>query len=254
LFGHAKGSFSGAISDRIGRLEECSTYKGYGTVFLDEIGELDGSLQVKLLRVLQNRTFQKLGENDDLTFCGKVIAATNRDLAAEMRAGHFREDFYYRLCADKITTPSLREQLDEEEADLHNLLVFIARKEIGEAEAEGLAREVEDYIRTSQHLGSRYRWPGNFRELEQCVRNVLIRQEYVPVRSRRAAAAANPRKALAAAVVNGRLTAAELERRYFTLVFAQTDSYQEAGRCLDCNWRTLRSKIDRDFLRQLRQT
>src|SRR5207244_4143346 len=139
-------------------------------VFLDEIGELDAGIQVKLLRVLQTGRFQKLGASDDLEFRGKIIAATNRDLAAEMRAGRFREDFYYRLCADRITTPSLREQLADAPDDLHDMLRFIARKEIGEAEAESLAAEVGDWIR--QNLGRDYPWPGNFRELEQCVRNV----------------------------------------------------------------------------------
>jgi transcriptional regulator with AAA-type ATPase domain len=251
LFGHKKGSFSGAIADRTGWLEECDRYGKYGTVFLDEIGELDAGIQVKLLRVLQTGRFQKLGASDDLEFRGKIVAATNRDLAAEMRAGRFREDFYYRLCADRITTPSLREQLADAPDDLHDMLRFIARKEIGETEADALAAEVADWI--GKHLGRHYPWPGNFRELEQCVRNVMIRQTYEPVQTRAPMGGDDPRQEFAAAVADGTLTAGELERRYFTLVYARLGSYQETARHLQCNWRTLRSKIDRAFLQRLRQ-
>ena len=108
LFGHRKGAFTGAVDDREGWLEACG--EG-GTVFLDEIGELDGEIQVKLLRVLQTRSFQRIGETRTRRFAGKIIAATNRDLAREMQAGSFREDFYYRLNSDWVRTPTLREQL-----------------------------------------------------------------------------------------------------------------------------------------------
>src|SRR5690606_8428305 len=104
LFGHRRGAFTGAIEDRAGWLETCPAR---GTVFLDEIGELDGPIQVKLLRVLQSRTFQRLGDTRTRRFGGKIIAATHRDLAAEMQAGRFRADLYYRLCSDLITTPTL---------------------------------------------------------------------------------------------------------------------------------------------------
>jgi transcriptional regulator with AAA-type ATPase domain len=253
LFGHKKGSFSGAVGDRKGWLEECDRYAQYGTVFLDEIGELDAGIQVKLLRVLQTRRFQRLGESKNLEFRGKVIAATNRDLAAEMRAGRFREDFYYRLCADRITTPSLREQLDDAPEDLPHLVRFIALKRsvLGDGqEAAALAVEIADWI--ERHLGRQYPWPGNVRELEQCVRNYIIRRTYEPARTG-PPALDDPRKALAAAVAEGALTASELERRYCTLVYAQAGSYQEAARRLDCNWRTLRRKIDPAFLQELRR-
>jgi DNA-binding NtrC family response regulator len=253
LFGHKKGAFTGAVEDRTGWLEECEkNYGCYGTVFLDEIGELDASIQVKLLRVLQTGVFHRLGESKERSFSGKIISATNRDLAAEMRAGRFREDFYYRLCADRITTPSLREQLADAPNDLYNLLLFIARREIGDTEAEGLARETKAWI--DANLAHDYPWPGNFRELEQCLRNVMIRQSYQPARLAGSSAPEDPRQALATAVIDGSLTLAELERRYSTLVYAQTDSYQEAAQRLDCDWRTLRSKIDSELLRQLKQT
>jgi transcriptional regulator with PAS, ATPase and Fis domain len=246
LFGHAAGAFTGAVGQRTGWLEKCGAY---GTVFLDEVGELDGGLQVKLLRVLQARRFQRLGETDERTFAGKIVAATNRDLAALMRAGRFREDFYYRLCADQITTPSLREQLADRPDDLPGMVEFIARGVVGPDEAAELAAEVVDWVGT--HLGPGYAWPGNFRELEQCVRSYAIRKEYHPVRP--AAPPDDPRRRLADDVAAGRLTAAELERLYCTLVYAEAGTYQAAAARLGCDWRTLRTKIDEPFLRRLRR-
>jgi transcriptional regulator with AAA-type ATPase domain len=245
LFGHQRGAFTGAVSDRAGWLEVCQPL---GTVFLDEIGELDSALQVKLLRVLQDRTFQRLGETKRRHFAGKIIAATNRDLAAEMRAGRFREDLYYRLCGDLIATPSLQEQLADSPDDLHNLILFVAKRIVPE-EAEALANELSAWI--DRHLGRDYPWPGNFRELEQCVRNFLIRKEYQPAYAPGKAATDDPRQALATAVAAGTLTMDELERRYYTLVYAQTGSYQDAAGRLKRNWRTVKSKIDRHLLQQL---
>ncbi len=174
LFGHRRGAFTGALEDRAGWLETC---KPLGTVFLDEIGELDGAIQVKLLRVLQSRTFQRLGDNQPRHFSGKIMAATNRDLAREMSAGAFRKDFYYRLCSDIIQTPSLREQLNECPQDLGQMILFIVKRIAGE-EADALCEEIAKWI--PKNLGQTYPWPGNFRELEQCVRNWVIRRDYRP--------------------------------------------------------------------------
>lgn len=240
LFGHSKGAFTGAVRDQPGWLEKCTEL---GTVFLDEIGELDPAIQVKLLRVLQDRTFQRLGETEGRLFHGKIVAATNRNLAIEMHAGRFREDFYYRMCGDMITTPSLREQLMDAPGDLRNLILFIARRVTGD-EVESLADEVEGWIKKHPVLARDYPWPGNFRELEQCVRNIMIRKEYHPARTERNKAADDPRQALADAVAGGTLTADELECRYFTLVHAQTRKYEETARRLKRNWRTVKAKID----------
>jgi transcriptional regulator with PAS, ATPase and Fis domain len=97
-------------------------------VFLDEIGEVEPAIQVKLLRVLQTRTFQRLGDTADRRFAGKLIAATNRDLRQALAAGRFREDFYYRLCADLLVTPSLAERLRDMPGELRTLLRAIARR------------------------------------------------------------------------------------------------------------------------------
>jgi transcriptional regulator with GAF, ATPase, and Fis domain len=238
LFGHRRGAFTGALEDRVGWMEVCEPL---GTVFLDEIGELDSAIQVKLLRVLQSRTFQRLGDTKTRVFRGKIIAATNRDLAREMADGQFREDFYYRLCSDLISTPSLRDQLAESPHDLKSMILFITLR-IAADEAEALADEVEAWIK--KHLGREYPWPGNFRELEQCVRNVLIRHEYRPpqIHSRNGAAR------LAEDFDTGAMTADELLRKYCTLVYSRTRNLEETARRLKLDRRTVKSKVDPDVL------
>jgi len=233
LFGHRRGAFTGAVGDRAGYLEVCPPL---GTVFLDEIGDLDAGLQVKLLRVIQTRTFQRLGETEERRFRGKVIAATNRDLAAAMAAGRFREDLYYRLCSDLIRTPTLAEQLADAPEDLRNLLRHIARRLVGR-EADALAAEAEGWI--GKNLGSGYPWPGNIRELEQCVRNVLVRGAYRPARAEGAGAA----PPLAQQVESGALTADELLERYCEIVYRQCRSYEAAARRLGLDRRTVKARV-----------
>jgi hypothetical protein len=235
LFGHARGAFTGALQDRTGRLEECTAL---GSVFLDEIGDVDAAIQVKLLRVLQTRSFERLGETKPRRFAGKIVAATNRDLAAEIRACRFREDFYYRLCSDIVTTPTLADQLRASPDELSNLVRFLAARIVGDEEADGVAAEVETWIR--RELGADYRWPGNVRELEQCVRNVLVRGAYRP----HVLHAPGARKAFADAVTAGALTADDLLARYCTLVYADTGSYQETARRLGIDRRTVKAKVD----------
>jgi len=205
-----------------------------GAVFLDEIGDVDAGIQVKLLRVLQSRTFQRLGDTETRTFQGKVIAATNRDLAAAIQARRFREDFYYRLCSDLIHTPSLREQLDDAPGELPALVAHVSRRLLGDDEGEEFARESVGWI--AKNLGADYAWPGNFRELEQCVRNLLVRGEYRPP----AAAEAEDWNGL---LGGGRLTAEEVLRRYTRQVHAQAGTVEETARRLDLDRRTIKARL-----------
>ena len=177
LFGHRRGSFTGAIADRKGWLESCSPA---GSVFLDELAEMDLSIQVKLLRVIETRRFSAVGDTALREFSGKLIAATNRQLPVEIGAGRFREDLYYRLCADQIETPSLSDQLADSPGVLDDLLLYMVRRAVGD-EADACLPEVRDWVQT--HLPPSYTWPGNYRELEQCVRNVVIRRSYRPLAS-----------------------------------------------------------------------
>jgi transcriptional regulator with AAA-type ATPase domain len=232
LFGHRRGSFTGAVGDRKGWLETCP---GRGSVFVDELGDLEPGIQVKLLRVIETRRFNPVGDTASLRFQGKLIAATNRDLAADIRNGRFREDLYYRLCSDQISTPSLAEQLADSPQVLRESIAYMARKIAG-AESEELAAEAMQWV--EQNLGTDYRWPGNYRELEQCVRNVLIRRNYRPA----ATESGDPVDELARELRAGRLTADQLLRRYCTYIYQQTGSYEETARRLGLDRRTVKAK------------
>ncbi len=225
LFGHRRGSFTGAVGDRKGWLETCPAG---GSVFLDELGELDQSIQVKLLRVIETRTFHPVGDTASLPFHGKLIAATNRDLVTS----GFRQDLYYRLCSDQIATPSLAEQLADSPQILSELILYMARRVAG-PEAEELAEDVTKWI--NENLGDHYAWPGNYRELDQCVKNVLIRRDYRPSRA--------PIDNIRLDLETCRMTADELLSRYATIVYRQTGSYEETARRLGIDRRTVKAKV-----------
>jgi DNA-binding NtrC family response regulator len=241
LFGYKKGAFTGALADRAGWFEACPAG---GAVFLDEIGECAPEIQVKLLRVLQTRRFQRLGDTRAREFHGRLISATNRDLAAELAAGRFREDLFYRICSDRIETPTLAEQVNGDAAELARLVAFVAGRQAGE-EGAALARETMAWI--EQTLGLAYAWPGNFRELEQCVRSVLVRKRYEPP----ARPARAPGEELVARLRALELTAEELLSAYCTLVYAHEQSYDAAARRLGLDRRTVRAKVDPALLARL---
>jgi transcriptional regulator with AAA-type ATPase domain len=241
LFGHRRGSFTGAVADRKGWLETCPEA---GSVFLDELGDLDPAIQVKLLRVIETRTFHPVGDTAGRRFQGKLITATNRDLPALMRDGRFREDLYYRLCSDQVVTPSLAEQLADSPGVLRDLVLYMSRRVAG-AEAEDLAGEAAGWI--EDNLGSAYTWPGNYRELEQCIKNVLIRRNYRPFFR----ASSDPVEEFVSAVREGRLSAEEVVSRYVTTVYRRTGSYEETARRLGLDRRTVKAKVDAEFLGRL---
>lgn len=243
LFGHRKGSFTGAIHDREGYLESCGEH---GTVFLDEIGEVEPAVQVKLLRVIQSRTFQRLGDTAARRFRGKIVAATNRDLVAEIARGSFRQDFYYRLCADTISTPALEEQLRGEPDELRHLVRFISARVAGEEEAAALTEQVLRAIERSP--GPSYRWPGNFRELEQCVRSVMLRGEYRPAAP---PPATDAHRRIADQIVAGAFTADDLLRHYATLLYARDRNYARVAEKLGIDRRTVKVKIDQGLLDEI---
>ena len=236
LFGHRKGAFTGAVQDRVGWLETCSEY---GTVFLDEIGEVNESVQVKLLRILQSRAFQRLGDNVERYYKGKLLAATNRNLLDAIQKGKFRGDLYYRLCSDIIETPSLRDQLGGSERELNNFVQHLAGGIIGQEEAEALAGEATAWIK--KNLSLEYSWPGNVRELEQCLRNIMIRGTYsvpeeTPFR--------NGGSQLQQELEECRLSADELLNLYCLKAYSKTGSCLAAAKILDIDRRTLKKRVD----------
>jgi transcriptional regulator with PAS, ATPase and Fis domain len=228
LFGHKRGAFTGAIGDRKGWLDACPVA---GSVFLDELGEMELSIQVKLLRVLETRRFSAVGDTAVREFSGKLIAATNRDLTVEIRAGRFREDLYYRLCADQIRTPSLREQIEDSPEVLGDLAHFMVKRTVGD-DAESCLDEVR------RNLPKHYAWPGNYRELEQCVRNILIRQSYTPM------VGESKGEEYFEKYRAGELRADEVLSHYAALVYGKAGSYEETARRLGVDRRTVKSRVE----------
>ncbi len=161
LFGHEKGAFTGAIQKRMGRFEEADG----GTIFLDEIGELTLSTQVKLLRVLQEREFQRLGSNLNLKTDVRLIAATHRNLEEAMRQGLFREDLYYRLNVISILLPPLRERRE----DIPLLIDHFLKKY-----SEINHKKIVDLSKEARALLMRYSYPGNIRELENIIERAVV--------------------------------------------------------------------------------
>ncbi|HTM46896.1 MAG TPA: sigma 54-interacting transcriptional regulator, partial [Polyangiaceae bacterium] len=247
LFGHAKGAFTGASSDRVGWLEGCPEH---GTIFLDEIGELDGTIQIKLLRTLQTRELQRVGESKSRPFSGKVVSATNRNLDEAIEAGTFRQDFYYRLCADIVYTPQLAAQLKDRPADLEMLIGHVAARLVNADEVAAVTEQVATFVR--KKLGMDYGWPGNIRELEQCVRNLLIQGEYAPHRAGGALEPGSMASKLSRAFLAGEISASELLDTYTTWVFQKTESYSETGRKLGLDRRTVKSRINPALLRRFK--
>ena len=161
LFGHEKGAFTGAVQRRIGRFEQADG----GTLFLDEIGELSPPVQVKLLRFLQERDFQRVGGNSTLKADVRIISATHQDLEARIRDGSFREDLYYRINVVTMKIPPLRERREDIPVLIEHFVKRFARQ--NQKKLEGMSREARDLL-------LRYDYPGNVRELENIIERAVV--------------------------------------------------------------------------------
>jgi len=163
LFGHEKGAFTGAVARKKGRFELADT----GTLFLDEIGELSQNLQVKLLRVLQEKTFELVGGTRSITADIRVIAATNKNLKEEMISGRFREDLFYRLNVVRIVLPPLKQRREDIRMLVNHFIEKYASERKVDVPVKGVDQEVD-------RLFFDYSWPGNVRELENLIERVMI--------------------------------------------------------------------------------
>ena len=235
LFGHVKGAFTGAIAHKRGLFEEADG----GSLFLDEIGELSPELQVKLLRVIQEREIKRVGDTRTISVDVRLIAATNRDLAQAVKEGIFREDLYYRLNVIPIVLPDLKDRAE----DIPLLVTHFLMKYAKEADPpiEGISKE-------AMRLLLEYDWPGNVRELENVIERAVIlghgpqilpedlpahlRTRMIPVRHQ-TRAASTPRPTLE-----------ELERDYIATVLGETHWHRmQAAHILGIDRRTLYRKI-----------
>jgi transcriptional regulator with PAS, ATPase and Fis domain len=231
LFGHRKGAFTGAIEAHEGVLARCSPH---GSIFLDEIGDVSVPVQIKLLQVLQERSFCPVGSHETRRFQGRVIAATNRPLETLRGRNLFREDFYYRLCSDVIHVPPLRRRLQEDPDELHQLLEHTITGIVGEPAPE-IEQTVAQVIRRT--VGNGYAWPGNVRELEQAVRRILLTNNY--------GATSLPdskdvREQLIAGIQTESLDADALLAGYCTLLYQKTGNYEAVARLANLDRRTVK--------------
>ncbi|MBE0613973.1 MAG: sigma 54-interacting transcriptional regulator [Burkholderiales bacterium] len=235
LFGHKKGAFSGAVTDRVGRFELADG----GTIFLDEVGELPLELQAKLLRVLQEGEFERLGESSPVRVDVRVIAATNRDLLREISSGAFREDLYYRLNVFPIHAPALRERGGD---------VLMLAMQFAQQMAQRLGREITGLSQDVTKWLLQYSWPGNVRELQNVIeRAVILSQSSVlhwdtgPAQgARRSAAALEPGVGPARTL---REAEADLIRAALLQCKGMIGGKNGAARVLDIPASTLRDRI-----------
>jgi transcriptional regulator with PAS, ATPase and Fis domain len=235
LFGHRKGAFTGAIDHHQGIFERCSAH---GALFLDEIGEVSVPIQIKLLQVLQERTFAQVGGREKKRFSGRVVAATNQPLDALRRVGRFRQDFFYRLCSDVIEMPTLRQRLAESSAELPALVRLLV------ARITGLpAPELVDAVLGSldQTVPRGYPWPGNVRELEQAVRRILLTGRYAPEVG---AAVRDADEILIDKLRAGELTAAELLASYSAMLYRRLGTYADVAKRTGLDPRTTRKYVE----------
>jgi NtrC-family two-component system response regulator AlgB len=225
LFGHTKGAFTGAIRDQPGRVEMAQG----GTLFLDEIGEISPGLQAKLLRFLQDKQFERIGENKTRRADVRVLAATNRDLETDVKTGRFREDLLYRLNVIEIHIPPLRERPEDILRLARQFLEFFARS---------ARRPTPELSQTAEQALLAYPWPGNVRELRNAIERAVIlwpAQVIEPqaLPDRIAAHAAS------APQLGGDFPLAAIEREHILRVLARTTTLEEAAQVLGIDSSTL---------------
>jgi transcriptional regulator of acetoin/glycerol metabolism len=232
LFGHRKGAFTGALEAHEGIFARCSAY---GAIFLDEIGDAGPPVQIKLLHVLQDRTFSPVGSHEILRFRGRIIAATNKPLDALRKAGQFRDDFFYRLCSDLIAVPSLRQRIAEDPMELEDLVSLIVERITGEPSPAtiGMVRSA-----LSASLGTGYAWPGNVRELEQAVRRILLTRKYS---GDERTVVPDLAAQLQVGISDGALDADTLLSGYCRLLYQRLGTYEAVGQRLKLDRRTVKA-------------
>ncbi len=234
LFGHARGAFTGAVTDTEGKVAAAEG----GTLFLDEIGDLPIPLQPKLLRFLQERRYERVGEARPRSADVRLIAATNRDLDAAVAAGQFREDLLFRLNVVELTLPPLRERSDRLILAEH-LLAFFARQ---------MGKRIEGFTPEAREALFRYAWPGNLRELRNAMERAAIfsagREVDTPdLPGRILAGPSRPTAGAVATIGVGEpVTLEELEAEHIRLILARTPSREDAARILGIDPSTLYRK------------
>jgi DNA-binding NtrC family response regulator len=234
LFGHVKGAFTGAWKDKVGRLEAAAG----GTLFLDEIGELSGALQAKLLRFLEERSFERVGGTATIEVDARIVAATNRNLEAEVARGTFREDLFYRLNVVRIELPPLRERVE----DLPALASHVLARHAARYGRKGFQIDSD-----AEAVLARYRWPGNVRELVNVLEHAVVvcRGERVRVDDLPDRLHAPAPPGGVAESPGGDVPLEQVERRHIERVLADSATLEEAAARLGISSTTLWRKRKR---------
>ena len=233
LFGHVKGSFTGAHQTKHGLFELAN----HGTFFFDEITNLSLNIQAKLLRVIQEREFMKVGSQKRIKLDIRIIASSNRDLQEAIKAGTFREDLFYRLSVVPIPLPPLRERT----GDIPLLVEHFLQKyrQRGDREISGIASQAMKML-------SAYAWPGNVRELEHTIERIVILEDGDIIQPEHLPSFISQRQSELQVFSDGEYTLEEIEKRYIQLILRRTKGRrQEAARILGINRKTLGSKIEK---------
>lgn len=237
LFGHVKGSFTGAFQTKHGLFELAN----HGTFFFDEISNLSLNIQAKLLRVIQEREFMKVGSQKRIKLDIRIIASSNRDLREEVKADTFREDLFYRLSVIPIRLPPLRERLE----DIPLLVEHFIKKH-----SQKSSRLVKGISPRSVELLSSYHWPGNVRELEHTIERILILEDGDIIQPEHLPAFITQRQGEFQVFTDEEFSLEDLERRYIQFTLRRTKGHrQEAARILGINRKTLGQKIKKYGLR-----
>jgi NtrC-family two-component system response regulator AlgB len=231
MFGHVRGSFTGAVRDQPGRVEAAEG----GTLFLDEVGEISPALQAKLLRFLQEKQFERIGETRTRVADVRVVAATNRDLETDVRDGRFREDLLYRLNVVEVVVPSLRDRPEDILPLARQFLAFFARS---------VGRPIPTLAPATEQILRLYHWPGNVRQLRNAMERAVILWPTSTIEPE-----ALPEQMLSpeasTPTLGGDFTLEELERRHILAVLARKATVEEAAHTLGIDTSTLWRKRKR---------
>ncbi len=233
LFGHRKGAFTGAVDNHEGIFALCTPH---GAIFLDEIGDVSVPIQIKLLKVLEERSFSPVGGHNKLHFYGRIVTATNKSLSELERQNTFREDFYYRLCSNIIPVPTLRQQISEDSSTLEMLLEHTILRIAGEPVPKLL-----DLVMNTleKEVGQEYEWPGNVRELEQAVRSILLTLHY----NKNERGAGGVTSELYCAIERESATAQDLVSIYCSILYGKYGTYEKVAKITSLDPRTVKKHV-----------
>jgi len=234
LFGHVRGSFTGAVKDKMGRLQLADT----GTVFLDEIGEISPGLQTKLLRFLQEREFERVGDTKTIKVDVRIIAATNKNLENEVKNAHFREDLYFRLNVIDLHMPSLRQRPED---------ILLLSEQLLTRAFVAAGRNPRPMSEAARQAILSYGWPGNIRELKNALERaaILCSGDHVAVEDlpdrvlENSTVLQKPDATMSAAVTQSDLSLEDLEKKHIQHVLATATTLEEAASILGINLSTL---------------